>query len=298
MKFKLPAVLCLVFVWISSCQKEVSVELESPVENTPVDTIPSPENGGLLKRLVMQYEGELDSVICSFKYDSNNRFIELYTINVGQSDPDDGVHSLLEQFTRNEKGIVEKIRLVTYLYYTPGVPQLHWDEEFTVHYNETAGQYQYSITTGTGEMSPIHDSLAYKYGTNGLISTVEIYHFQANDTPHLDDKFEYIYSADKNIKIASATSVRNYPNREDWFKNDLQYDDKINPLNFGQEILLTGGLLFSAPTPNNIIYRADFINKEDIETIQYTYNSFDKPVTALSQAETGQKVTMKYYYLK
>ncbi|HTN05449.1 hypothetical protein [Agriterribacter sp.] len=287
----------LVFVWISSCQKEVPAEPEPPVTD-PVDTIPYPENGGLLKRLVVQYEGEQDSTVSTFKYDSSNRIIEAYSVNEGQSDPDDEFHSLLEQFSRNEEGVIEKIKVVTYLYYTPGVPQLHWDGEFTVHYNKATSQYEYSITTGTGEMSPIHDSLAYKYRMDGLINTVEVYHFVANDTPHLGDKFEYIYSADKNIKVASATAVRNYPNREDWFKNELQYDDKINPMNFGQEMLLTGDILFSYPTPNNIIKCADFINKEDVETIQYTYNSFNKPATALSQEEAGQKMTMKYYYLK
>ncbi len=300
MKSNLWTILCLVALFIGSCQKEASLKQDNdpPAVNPPAvsDTILSAENGGLLRRLVVQYEGEQDSMVFTFKYDGNDKLAELYAVNEGLPNADDNLFSLLQQFQRNTKGVVEKIKIVSYLYYGANNPQLHWKADYDIHYDEATSRYTYALMTGTGESEPLNDSIAYSYGSNGFISVVAEYHLESNDTAQLGDKFEYTYDANGRISIQKATSVRNYPNREDWFINQFEYDEKINPMNFGQELLLIGELIISSPTPNNITGCTNIIYSDESYTVQYTYNSSSKPKTAEWQYNSGDKTIMKYYY--
>lgn len=304
MKIKWLSLLCVI-AWISSCTKEVSVEQEDdpPVADTSVvrvntDTIPLAENGGLLKRWVRQYEGEEDSMVISFVYDNNNRITEISGLNEGTATEDDEMYSFLEKFQRNEKGLVDKMKIVTYLYYSgPDDPQLHWTENFDLHYDDAASIYRYALTTGTGESYPISDSIAYTYGADGRIKTVAVYHLRNNNTPLLGNKFEYEYDTEGNIAVCKASMVRN-SDREDWFTNRFEYDDKINPMNFGQEMLLVGDFMVSMPTVNNVTACTNAIYSEDGYTVQYTYNNYNKPVSATWRYNSGEKMTFKYYYLK
>ncbi|HEX5025540.1 MAG TPA: hypothetical protein VFV68_09715 [Agriterribacter sp.] len=300
MKSTLWTILCLVALFTGSCQKEASFKQDNdpPAIDPPAvsDTILSAENGGLLRRMVLQYEGEQDSMVFAFKYDGNGKLVELYGVNEGPADADDNLFSLLQQFDRNANGVAQKIKIVSYLYYGANNPQLHWSANYDVHYDETTSRYTYALMTGTGESEPLNDSIAYSYASNGLINVVAEYHLEPNDTAQLDDKFEYTYDANGRISVQKATSVRNYPNREDWFINQFEYDAKVNPMNFGQELLLTGELVISSPTPNNITRCTNAINSEESYTVQYTYNDSNKPKTAEWQYNSGEKATMKYYY--
>lgn len=118
MKSNLWTILCLVALFIGSCQKEASLKQDNdpPAVNPPAvsDTILSAENGGLLRRLVVQYEGEQDSMVFTFKYDGNDKLAELYAVNEGLPNADDNLFSLLQQFQRNTKGVVEKIKIDQY----------------------------------------------------------------------------------------------------------------------------------------------------------------------------------------
>ncbi|MCO5239606.1 MAG: hypothetical protein M9904_06075 [Chitinophagaceae bacterium] len=294
MKIKWLPLLCIA-AWISSCTKEVSVEQDDSQRVT--DTTPLAENGGLIKRLVSRYEGEEDSMVINFIYDSNSRITEIKGVKEGVATADDQLYSFLEKFQRNEKGLVDKIKVETYLYYSGfNDPQLHWTENFDLHYNNETSMYKYALTTGTGESDPISDSIAYVYGSDGRIKTVAIYDLE-NNMAELGDKFEYEYSTEGNITNRKASMTRN-SDREDWFTNRFEYDEKINPMNFGQEILLIGDFMVSMPTANNVTVCDDAILPEDGYTVQYTYNNYNKPTSAIWHYNSGEKMTLKYYYLK
>jgi hypothetical protein len=219
-------------------------------------------------------------------------------VNEGTATEDDEMYSFLEKFQRNEKGLVDKMKIVTYLYYSgPDDPQLHWTENFDLHYDDAASIYRYALTTGTGESYPISDSIAYTYGADGRIKTVAVYHLRNNNTPLLGNKFEYEYDTEGNITVCKASMARN-SDREDWFTNRFEYDDKINPMNFGQEMLLVGDFMVSMPTVNNVTACTNAIYSEDGYTVQYTYNNYNKPVSATWRYNSGEKMTFKYYYLK
>lgn len=305
MKMKLLSLLCFTAWLISSCTKEASVEQEddpsvtdTSAVNVNTDTIPLAENGGLLKRFVNRYEGEEDSMVVNFVYDNNNRITEIRGVNEGTATEDEGMYSFLETFQRNEKGLVNKMKLETYLYYSGyDDPQLHWTENFDLYYDDAASTYRYALTTGTAESYPISDSIAYDYGADGRIKTVAIYHLENNNTSLLGNKFEYEYDTEGNITVCKASMARN-SDREDWFTNRFEYDDKINPMNFGQEILLFGDIMVSMPTVNNVTVCDDVIHPEDGYAVQYTYNNYNKPVSATWRSNSGEKAILKYYYLK
>ena len=296
MKIKLLSLLLCISAWISSCTKEASAEQD---DDPPVtDTIPLAGNGGLLKRLVYQYGGEEDSMVVSFVYDNDNRITEISGVNEGTATEDDGMYSFLEKFERNEKGFVNKMKIVTYLYYSgPNDPQLHWTENFDLHYDDATSIYRYALTTGIGESYPINDSIAYVYGEDGRIKTVAIYYLGNDNTAAPGNKFEYVYDTRGNITTRKASMARN-SDREDWFTNRFEYDDKINPMNFGQEMLLVGDFMVSMPTVNNVTVCNDAVYPEDGYTVQYIYNSHNKPVLATWHYNSGEKTTFKYYYLK
>ncbi|MFT3748135.1 MAG: hypothetical protein QM768_07450 [Agriterribacter sp.] len=297
-------VLVMIFLNVS-CTKEISREQDTdpPVTDTTetvLDTIPLSDNGGLLKRIVMQYEGVNDSMVFHFKYDGNNRITEYYGVKEGTATDDGELYSLLQQFTRNENGLVDKMKLETYLYSgQTDVPALHWSTDYKMHYDIATSEYKYALVTGVGESEPINDSITYEYGSDKHLSMVLVYHSEPGDTAHLGNKYEYFYDAKGNISTYKASFVRNYPDRENWYINECVYDDKINPQNFGEEILLSGDIIMlSLPTVNNMTQSSNIINPDDGYTIQYIYNSYNKPTTATCNYATGEVVTFKYYYLK
>lgn len=294
-----------VVVGISSCTKEASVEQEDnpPVMDTltvnvNTDTIPFAENGGLLKRWVRQYEGEKDSMVVRFEYDGDNRIMEIKGLNEGVGSGDNEVYSFRQQFWRNDKGLVNKMKIETYLYYSgPDDPQLHWTENFDLYYDDAASGYRYALGTGIGESDPVNDSIAYTYGADGRIKTVAIYHLENNNTASPGDEFGYVYDTGGNIMVRKGTMMRN-AEREDWFTDRFEYDEKINPMNFGQEMLLLGDFMVSMPTINNVTACTNNIHPEDGYTVQYTYNTYNKPVSAIWRYNSGEKIIFKYYYLK
>lgn len=288
----------------ASCTKEVSREqeiIEVPITDTTQvakDTIPSSANGGFLKRIVSHQEGSKDSMVYTFKYADDGKLIEMYAVVEGNNELDD-MYSLLQRFHRNDKGLVDEIKLQSYFYDASRKPTIHWNSDYKIYLDATKSKYQYALLTGVGENEPIADSIVFGYSLENKLSTVAVYNLVANDTGHLNDKYEYTYNSKGNISKWNATAVRNYPDREVWFNNEFTYDDKINPVNFGEEMLLTGDFIFPAlPTANNFTVCNNTIHPEESYAVQYTYNSHNKPTAAIWKYSNGEVTTIKYYYLK
>lgn len=304
MKYKIFSIISTVVVFFVSCTKESSFEQDDPVPSitdtsvVAVDTIPSPDNGGLLKRLVVWQDSYNDSVVYKFRYTADGKLEEAYGVVEGKNERND-LYSILQQFHRNDKGLVDRTRIQTYFLDASGTPQVHWDVIYNIYFDETASKYKYALTTGIGESEPVTDSLAYQYDSDNHLSTVSIYHLNVNDVAHPGDQYEYFYNAQGNTTLQKASIVRNNTDREDWFIDKFTYDDMINPMNFGEEMLLTGGLIYSPPpSVNNFTSNINTINPDESFTVQYTYNSHNKPVTAIWKYNDGEVNRFKYYYLK
>ena len=288
----------------ASCGKEAS--FEQPVVNQPVtdtsvvvsDTTVLADNGGLLKRMITQYEGESDSMIYSFRYDNKSKLIEYYGVNSGKP-ADDNMYSALLQFHRNDKGLVDEIKLQTYFYDVSGNPAIHWNADYKIYFDATKSKYKYALVTGDGENQPITDSIVYSYGGDNRLSPISVYYLKEDDTAHFRHSYEYIYNSQGNITKRVLTSVRDYPNTEELENSEFAYDDKLNPLNVGEEMLLTSEIIFPAfPTTNNITTFSNNAYPENNFTVQYTYNSHNKPTAAIWTYLDGTKMTIKYYYAR
>ena len=308
MKIRIIGILCIVTWAISSCGKEPSFEQDAdppPVADTlqvDTDTIPLAENGGLLKRLVTKYDGEEDSLVLAFKYDNKNRLLEISGLHEGPVDDVDDTYKYLEQYTWNSNGFVEKIKQVIYLYSDYSgtgnyVPQLFWDADYEVHFDESTSRYTYTILTGTGEGKPFKDSLVYRY--NGS----KIEQFLDYDTPFnlneyvLGDSLGYTYDGKGNIIEKTGTN-RDYPDgRKPSARYVIEYDDKLNPVSMGNEALLAGYNTSFLPTQNNIKKHTDLLYEYNY-SIDYTYNMHDKPTTAIIKYDDGEIQSQRYYYLK
>ena len=84
----------------------------------------------------------------------------------------------------------------------------------------------------------------------------------------------------------------NYDNQGDPLKEDeLTYDDKINPMNFGMEGLILGMRYFSWPTPNNYVK----LNSNEPAVYSYTYDDDNYPVLVISSLDGYKR---NYYYNK
>jgi hypothetical protein len=309
MKIRITGMLCIVALVISSCGKEPSFEQDTdppPVVDTPqvdTDTIPLAENGGLLKRMVTKYDGEEDSLVLTLQYDSKNRLLEISGLHEGPVDDIEDIQKYLEQYTWNSKGFVEKIKQVIYTYgdYSSTAnhePQLFWEADYEIHFDESTSHYSYTILTGTGEGNPFKDSLVYRYNGSKIEQFLDYtIPFNLNEYV-LGDSLGYTYDGKGNIIEKTGTN-RDYPDgRKPSAHYIMEYDDKLNPVSMGNEALLVGYEVSFLPTPNNIKKHTDLLYNEYNYSINYTYNMHDKPTVAVVKNDDGETQIHRYYYLK
>lgn len=294
----------------ASCGKEPSFEQndepEPPIVDTPsvdTDTIPLAENGGLLKRFIMVYDGAKDSLIFTLKYDDKNRLLEILGLHEGPVGGTDNMYKYLEQYTWNSKGYVEKIKEISYFYSRENgtgdyEPVLHWDADCDIHYDEAKSQYTYAILTGVGESKPFKDSLVYRYNGDKI---EQFLNFSFQESPEgylLGDSVGYTYDNIGNIIEKTGTS-RDYPDkRRPSIHTIIEYDNNLNPIDRGNEALLAGYDNFFQPTKNNLTKHTDLLRDENNFTGSYIYNSHKKPTIAKYKYDDGEEIIFRYFYLK
>lgn len=177
------------------------------------------------------------------------------------------------------------------------MPQLLWDTDYEVHFDESTSRYTYTILTGTGEGRPFKDSLVYRYNGSRIEQFLE-YHTPFNVNEYvLFDSLGYTYDGKGNI-IELTETTRDYPDgRKPAAHYALEYDDKLNPINLGNEALWEAYSSFP-PAQNNVKKNTDLLLDEYNYSIDYSYNSHDKPTTAVVKFEDGGAQIRKYYYMK
>ncbi|MFT3702649.1 MAG: hypothetical protein QM802_09780 [Agriterribacter sp.] len=291
MKKILSLILCSVVLLFASCTKEASKEQDQP---TPPDT--TGNNGGNAKLLTRIVDYELDypgdSTITDFYYNERNKLIRTkdhfitFRTNLGYEDNEYIIY-------RDANDIVKRVAIMA-SHYEWSVFTKKDSTIYDVVYDPVSKHYKYAIWTANFEYANppyddfIRDSIVYTYNSNNQIVLWQSFRKDKNTNVLFEaERREYDFDAKGNmIKVRYN---ENYDNQGDPLSEDIiEYDDKINPRNFGMEGFLFGVYSFSWPTPNNPV------KSEDGE-LHYTYDKDNYPVLGESASPDGGYKTFFYY---
>ncbi len=267
-------------ILLFSCQKESGFSINNNTSGGGGGT------SGLLVRLVSKSGS--DSAILTFGYNSSSKLITF-----DWSDPNVIVRERVE---RNSQGIIQKIFLKS-----NSSQQAGFDSAITkVGYN--SGRYTYKETTFDYRVPVTKDSIAFIYDGTGKVVTEKAYvAYVVNgfDSSYKEyRKVDYTYTGNNiaTIKYYNYVAVTSSYSLQITYTYD-QYDNKISPMYFGIEALVFGLQPFISlnnPTKSTITSAG---SPADNYTTTYTYNSSNKPLTALSTIQPGNTtVAGKYYY--
>ena len=282
------AVCCLFFV---SCGKESSREQKEPVAEDTTET----SNTKLLTRIV-EYEKDYpgDSIITDFYYNANNKLIRTKEHTVATPGSDLGDEDDEYLIYRDANNVVKRVTIMT-SHYEDGIFTHKDSSVYDVAYDTGSKHYKYSINTNNfediGTPYFIRDSIVYTYNSKDQITVLQILRKDAATGIYFEaERREYDFDAKGNI--IKIRFNENYDNQGDPLKEDeLTYDDKINPMNFGMEGLILGMRYFSWPTPNNYVK----LNSNEPAVYSYTYDDDNYPVLVISSLDGYRR---NYYYNK
>ena len=271
------------------CQKEVSSEIgRSQQDSSAVDT------SKLLIRTVFKTPGSPDSVVTVYSYDNKKKLAGYDIVN-----PATDEHFNF-QFTRNANGIVTKI-IKTEEFTGPGGQTYISNED--VFYDVSVPGYSYIISTATISGDVTRDSIVFNYDANKRINLSQTYE-KSSATANLYVliwKTEYIYNAAGDLTGENFYDDFSFSGNLSLNTNgSFEYDNKTAPL-----VLKNEAFLFDFFTPVETIslhnitkatYTYSF-PPSDIITMAYTYNSENKPATALHTGLPQNVVSnITYYY--
>jgi len=275
MKNLLTAVFGILCFTLFSCQKEVDDIFKSNGSST----------GTQLVKIVSKSGSDSSSLI--FGYNSSNK---LSTLN--SSATVSGIAaSFSERAERNAQGIIQRIILKSDQYQQAGLDSVITN----ILYGE--GQYKAKVTLiDLGGGIGFIDSTALSYDGSGKVVREDSYVGIAGiyDTV---SKVEYTYNGNnialmKNYSYDPSTGLYEL---EETYSYD-QYDDKLSPMYFGMEAFVFSSPLFYSsnnPIKSSLTTQGSTITY----SVTYTYNSFNKPVSATSIVQPGNtSSTGTYYY--
>ena len=284
--------LCLAMI---SCEK--AFVLTDP--NNPGGGSSGGGNGNLLAKAALTGPGF--SMSTSYDYDGAGRLIRttdlVPNVMTGQ------METLVERFVRDAGGrIIKTISNKTTDGQKPGfkdsvIIELHYP-------SATSAEFDYSINTNPDPNLLTRDSTVYTY-TNGLIASTITYGGSASPVFYgpATYKYEYTYDANGNITVAkqymlmgSGSSLALGATQTNTF------DDKVNPLQRGNEGLIGGGIV-AGTGKNNVLTgkREMHITAPPFTTTStsvYKYDASGKPLSATStdSQAPSQPSTITYTY--
>lgn len=279
--FVLPAILLFV-----SCSKESSFEKR---KDNPDET------GPLLIKTTTQSSAASYTIATTFSYDAQKRLLNLKnnyegTINEPYAEQE-------TSFIRNNKGAVTTIFDIWNIYDEDDILTLQ--DSITLNLNVTAeGKYTYGIRAFLDpDNKTIRDSIAYGYNGKGRINKVEIFRKKGNANFYeAFQKTDYTYDENSNITI---TTIRFFENIQDPVQEiSFTYNDKIAPMNFKDEALLSGFFMEGFNSPHCLTGIKDITAPDNNWTIKYDeYNKAEKPVKATyTNLTTQEKINVAYFY--
>jgi hypothetical protein len=289
--------ICLVLVALSffatSCQKELSTELLSldSTTTTPVTGNTGDPNGLLVKVDVRGGATATDSSITYYGYDVAKRMVSMKTIG----SPVSGTSiNTLYTYTRNANGIITQV-----VEKADALAQQGLDSVITkVGYDATTSHYTNAVITVSYFGFSTIDSSVFVYGASGLSQTIHYQMSVATPTYTPSIRYDYTYTGSQfanmksysyNATTASFSALANYA---------YTLDSKVNPVQTGVDAPIILASPESVNNPTSLIITSSVASSANFSiNYTYTYNSANKPATAVIK-NTSDNTTKNatYYY--
>ena len=275
MRTNVSTLLILVASILFSCQKEIDFANTNGGSGGTTDA--------LLQKLVSRSGS--DSSTLEFGYNTSKKLMTLNTIDVTS-----GTTSLTrERVERNSQGIIQRLIIKDDQY-----QQLGLDSVVTVM-EYSSGRYISKVTTIDLGIVVFSDSVALIYDAGGKVVTERIYDDLATGNYEENSKIDYAYSGNNIVTIKQYSYDGSTYSLVVTYSYD-EYDNKVSPMNIGFEAFVFDSpamFSFNNPTKSSI---SDTGSSETFTTT-YTYNSANKPLTAMSAIQPGNSTaTATYYY--
>ncbi len=292
-------IICLGMVvasFFTSCQKEISSEIlttdTTGTSGTGTGSTGNP-NGLLVKVDIRGGTNATDSSITYYGYDAAKRLTSMRTI--GSPVAGSSINTLFN-YTRNANGIITQV-----IEKADALTQQGIDSTVTkVGYDATTSHYKYAVVVLSYFGISNSDSSVFVYDATGKFT--QTIHYQMSNVisptyvPAL--RYDYAYTGSQfttmtaysySATTASFTNIANYA---------FTYDSNVNPVQCGVD----APIIWSAPESVNNNTSLAFSNLLASSTnfslsYTYTYNSANKPATAVIK-NTSDNTTRKatYYY--
>jgi len=211
-------------------------------------------------------------------------------MTLNTTDVTSGTTSLTrERVERNSQGIIQKLIVKDDQY-----QQLGLDSVVTVM-EYSSGRYVSKVTTIDLGIVVFKDSVVLIYDGGGSVVTERIYDDLATGNYEENAKIDYTYSGSNIATIKQYSYDGSTYSLVVTYSYD-EYDNKVSPMNIGFEaFVFDSPAMYSSnnPTKSSI---ADPGSSQTFIT-SYTYNSVNKPLTAMSTIQPGNSTaTGTYYY--
>lgn len=273
----------LLSLGILSCQKEIDFGTGNNGGGN------GSNNGGLFVKMVAR--SGTDSTVSNLGYNSSKKLISMTSNGVAGGMPFD----LRQTFTRNGQGIITQI-----ITKSSDFSQLGVDSAISrVNYNSASGRYTSRITEYSFLGLTIKDSVVFVYDANGKVVTEEQFIDQGFGSGYEKmTKNEYTYRGNNIATIKSSTYDMSTSSYEVQYTQTLTYDTKAAPLILGNEAFAIGGPNWysSNNTTKSVIVVPNNPSGNEIQDVTYVYNSFNKPVSAISVVQGGPTANLAFTY--
>jgi hypothetical protein len=271
-----------IFVFIS-CSKEESFEKR----NTDTD-----EKGPMLVKVTMQPVGATYTNVITLAYDNHKRLMNIKDKLEGEID-----EPYVEEesvYYRNAAGMIERMVGILNVYDENNSLQERDSVALNLHFT-AGGQYTYGLRTVSFSSNSVTDSIAYSYNDKERIALVDIFRKDAYSSYEREQTTRYNYDEKGNISTMTIMFADNGQDPPQVIA--FEYNDKLSPMNFGDEALLNGFVLEGVNSPHCLTSIHD-VSEPDISwEMSYDYNDFNRPAKGVyNNTLTQEKINLTYFY--
>jgi hypothetical protein len=278
MRNSLTAVLAILTIGLFSCQKEVDDVFKSSGGGSA--------NSGLLKKVVTL--NGTDSTVFTIGYNSSSKITSVYTSGVGSGT----TINTQESFIRNNQGIVTQIITKDADYAAYGI-----DSIITI-VNSVGGKYTSRVSNINLLGLLFKDSVAFTYSGSTIIKEEDFLDVGIGTGYAPTTKNEFTYTGNNITAIKVSVYDDASSSYQDDYTQTFTYDTKASPLILGVEGIAIG--YYNWYSSNNVVKLVAVSSTDptqnETQTVTYTYNSSNRPLTAITAVQGGPTFNSTYSY--